>query len=135
MGRPDISAPAQAFSPHIFADRQLRGDHRVYWAFTLTDGALRMLVVSLLPPARINSSFGNRLPVSGFTNLRIVTTFMAAVLGARLGLRLTLWAGLVLQIRWRWFDAWCRCQPAGPRLFRWVRGWRLGRISRLAKIN
>lgn len=68
-----------------------------YWAFTLTDGALRMLV--LLHFHRL-----------GFTPLElaflfllyeamgIVTNFFGGWIGARFGLRLTLFAGLAVQI-------------------------------------
>ncbi|HER25880.1 MAG TPA: MFS transporter, partial [Rhodospirillales bacterium] len=68
-----------------------------YWAFTLTDGALRMLV--LLHFHRL-----------GFTPLElsmlfllyeamgIVTNFFGGWIGARFGLRITLFAGLSIQI-------------------------------------
>jgi hypothetical protein len=68
-----------------------------YWAFTLTDGALRMLVVF-------------HFHQLGYTTLEIaflflfyeffgiVTNLAGGWLGARFGLRLTLWAGMVLQI-------------------------------------
>ena len=68
-----------------------------YWAFTLTDGALRMLVVF-------------HFHQLGYTTLEIAFLFLfyelfgvltnlyGGWLGARFGLRLTLWAGTLLQI-------------------------------------
>ena len=68
-----------------------------YWAFTLTDGALRMLVVF-------------HFHKLGYTALEIaflflfyeffgiITNLYGGWIGARYGLRLTLWAGTLLQI-------------------------------------
>ena len=68
-----------------------------YWAFTLTDGALRMLVVF-------------HFHQLGYTTLEIaflflfyeffgvVTNLYGGWIGARYGLRLTLWVGTLLQI-------------------------------------
>ncbi len=68
-----------------------------YWAFTLTDGALRMLVVF-------------HFHQLGYTALEIaflflfyeffgiITNLYGGWIGARSGLRLTLWAGTLLQI-------------------------------------
>jgi len=68
-----------------------------YWAFTLTDGALRMLVVF-------------HFHALGYTTLEIaflflfyeffgiVTNLYGGWLGARFGLRLTLWSGTLLQV-------------------------------------
>ena len=68
-----------------------------YWAFTLTDGALRMLVVF-------------HFHQLGYTALEIaflflfyeffgiITNLYGGWIGARYGLRLTLWAGTLLQI-------------------------------------
>jgi len=68
-----------------------------YWAFTLTDGALRMLVVF-------------HFHKLGYTTLEIaflflfyeffgvVTNLYGGWIGARYGLRLTLWVGTLLQI-------------------------------------
>ena len=68
-----------------------------YWAFTLTDGALRMLVVF-------------HFHQLGYTALEIaflflfyeffgiITNLYGGWIGARYGLRLTLWAGILLQI-------------------------------------
>ena len=68
-----------------------------YWAFTLTDGALRMLVVF-------------HFHHLGYTALEIaflflfyeffgiITNLYGGWIGARYGLRLTLWAGTLLQI-------------------------------------
>jgi hypothetical protein len=68
-----------------------------YWAFTLTDGALRMLVVF-------------HFRTLGYTTLEIaflflfyeffgiVTNLYGGWLGARFGLRLTLWCGTLMQV-------------------------------------
>jgi MFS family permease len=68
-----------------------------YWAFTLTDGALRMLVVF-------------HFHELGYTSLEIaflflfyeffgiVTNLYGGWLGARFGLRLTLWSGTLMQV-------------------------------------
>ena len=68
-----------------------------YWAFTLTDGALRMLVVF-------------HFHQLGYTTLEIAFLFLfyelfglltnlyGGWIGARYGLRLTLWVGTLLQI-------------------------------------
>ncbi|WP_404380288.1 organoarsenical effux MFS transporter ArsJ [Caenispirillum salinarum] len=68
-----------------------------YWAFTLTDGALRMLV--LLHFHRLGFS-----PVELaflfllYEGMGILTNFFGGWIGARFGLRLTLFAGLAVQI-------------------------------------
>jgi predicted MFS family arabinose efflux permease len=68
-----------------------------YWAFTLTDGALRMLVVFHF----------HQLGYSGleiaflflfYEVFGIVTNLTGGWLGARFGLRLTLWSGTLLQV-------------------------------------
>ncbi len=68
-----------------------------YWAFTLTDGALRMLVIF-------------HFHSLGYTTLEIaflflfyeffgvITNLYGGWIGARYGLRLTLWGGTILQI-------------------------------------
>ena len=68
-----------------------------YWAFTLTDGALRMLVVF-------------HFHALGYTTLEIaflflfyeffgiITNLAGGWLGARFGLRLTLWSGTLMQV-------------------------------------
>lgn len=68
-----------------------------YWAFTLTDGALRMLVLFHLhavgyTPLEVVSLF------VFYELFGIVTTAVGGWLGARTGLRTTLCAGLALQI-------------------------------------
>lgn len=68
-----------------------------YWAFTLTDGALRMLV--LLHFHRLGFS-----PVELaflfllYEGMGILTNLVGGWIGARFGLRLTLFTGLVVQI-------------------------------------
>ena len=68
-----------------------------YWAFTLTDGAMRMLVLF-------------HFHALGYTTLEIAFLFLfyeffgvltnlyGGLIGARYGLRLTLWVGTCLQI-------------------------------------
>jgi len=68
-----------------------------YWSFTLTDGALRMLVLFHLhqlgyTPLEVVSLF------LFYELFGIVTNFVGGWLGARFGLRLTLFAGLGCQI-------------------------------------
>jgi len=68
-----------------------------YWAFTLTDGALRMLV--LLHFHRLGYS---PLDIATlfllYEAMGIVTNFLGGWIGARFGLRVTLFAGLAIQI-------------------------------------
>ena len=68
-----------------------------YWAFTLTDGALRMLVLLHLhergfTPTTIASMF------LFYELFGVVTNFLGGWLGARFGLKATLFSGLLLQI-------------------------------------
>lgn len=68
-----------------------------YWAFTLTDGALRMLVLlhfHALGFAPLDLAYLFLL----YEAMGIVTNFFGGWVGARYGLRLTLFAGLGLQI-------------------------------------
>ena len=68
-----------------------------YWAFTLTDGALRMLVVFHFHQLGY-SSLEIALLFVFYEFFGVVTNLAGGWLGASFGLRLTLWAGLVLQI-------------------------------------
>ena len=68
-----------------------------YWAFTVTDGALRMLVLLYLhdlgySPIAIASLF------LFYEFFGVVTNLVGGWLGARFGLTRTLFAGLALQI-------------------------------------
>jgi len=68
-----------------------------YWAFTLTDGALRMLVLLHLhrlgySPMQVASMF------LFYEFFGVVTNFVGGWLGARFGLKSTLFAGLSLQV-------------------------------------
>jgi len=68
-----------------------------YWAFTLTDGALRMLVLlhfHRLGFAPLDLAFLFLL----YEVMGIVTNLCGGWIGARFGLRLTLFAGLAVQI-------------------------------------
>ena len=68
-----------------------------YWAFTLTDGALRMLVVFHFHQLGY-STLEISLLFLFYEFFGIITNLYGGWLGARFGLRLTLWAGMVLQI-------------------------------------
>ena len=68
-----------------------------YWAFTLTDGALRMLVIFHFHRLGY-SSLDIAFLFLFYEFFGILTNLYGGWLGARFGLRLTLWAGLVLQI-------------------------------------
>lgn len=68
-----------------------------YWVFTLTDGALRMLVLLRLyelgrTPIEIASLF------LFYEFFGVLTNFVGGWLGARHGLKLTLFAGIALQV-------------------------------------
>ena len=68
-----------------------------YWAFTLTDGALRMLVVFHfhgLGYSTIEIAFLFLF----YEFFGVVTNLCGGWIGARYGLRLTLWVGTLLQI-------------------------------------
>jgi predicted MFS family arabinose efflux permease len=68
-----------------------------YWAFTLTDGALRMLVLLHFHAAGfspVDLAFLFLL----YEVMGIVTNLAGGWVGARFGLRLTLFSGLVLQV-------------------------------------
>ena len=68
-----------------------------YWAFTLTDGALRMLVL-----LHFHSLGYTPLDIAVlfllYEAMGIVTNFLGGWIGARFGLRVTLFAGLAIQI-------------------------------------
>jgi len=68
-----------------------------YWAFTLTDGALRMLVLLHfhgLGYSPLDIAFLFLL----YEAMGIVTNFFGGWIGSRFGLRITLFAGLIVQI-------------------------------------
>ena len=68
-----------------------------YWGFTLTDGALRMLVLLHFHGLGFNSLEIAFLFLF-YEFFGIVTNLTGGWLGARFGLRLTLWSGLLLQV-------------------------------------
>lgn len=77
--------------------RSYAGVTAAYWAFTLTDGALRMLV--LLHFHRLGySPLDLALLFLLYEFFGIVTNAVGGWIGARLGLKVTLFAGLVVQI-------------------------------------
>ena len=68
-----------------------------YWAFTLTDGALRMLVVF-----HFHALGYNTLEIAFlflfYEFFGVVTNLFGGWLGARFGLRMTLWLGTLMQV-------------------------------------
>jgi len=68
-----------------------------YWAFTLTDGALRMLVVFHFHELGY-STLEIAFLFLFYEFFGIVTNLYGGWLGARFGLRLTLWSGTLLQV-------------------------------------
>ncbi|MFM9104106.1 MAG: organoarsenical effux MFS transporter ArsJ, partial [Cyanobium sp.] len=68
-----------------------------YWAFTLTDGALRMLVVFHFH-ALGYSTLEIAFLFLFYEFFGIVTNLYGGWLGARFGLRLTLWCGTLMQV-------------------------------------
>ncbi|MEY3928810.1 MAG: hypothetical protein RLZZ516_520 [Cyanobacteriota bacterium] len=68
-----------------------------YWAFTLTDGALRMLVVFHFH-ALGYSTLEIALLFLFYELFGVLTNLYGGWLGARFGLRLTLWSGTLLQV-------------------------------------
>lgn len=77
--------------------RNYAGVTAAYWAFTLTDGALRMLVLlhfHTLGYSPLDLAFLFLF----YEAMGIVTNLVGGWIGARFGLRLTLFAGLAIQI-------------------------------------
>ena len=68
-----------------------------YWAFTLTDGALRMLVVFHFHELGY-STLEIAFLFLFYEFFGIITNLYGGYLGARFGLRLTLWAGTLMQV-------------------------------------
>ena len=68
-----------------------------YWAFTLTDGALRMLVVFHFHQLGY-STLEIAFLFIFYEFFGVVTNLCGGWLGARFGLRFTLWVGTSLQI-------------------------------------
>ena len=68
-----------------------------YWAFTLTDGALRMLVVFHFHQLGY-STLEIAFLFLFYEFFGILTNLYGGWLGARFGLRLTLWSGTLLQV-------------------------------------
>jgi len=68
-----------------------------YWAFTLTDGALRMLVVFHFHELGY-STLEIAFLFLFYEIFGVITNLYGGWLGARFGLRLTLWAGTLMQI-------------------------------------
>ena len=68
-----------------------------YWAFTLTDGALRMLVVFHFHELGY-STFEIAFLFLFYEFFGVLTNLYGGWIGARYGLRLTLWCGTLLQI-------------------------------------
>ncbi|QNI88733.1 organoarsenical effux MFS transporter ArsJ [Synechococcus sp. ROS8604] len=68
-----------------------------YWAFTLTDGALRMLVLFHFHELRY-STLEIAFLFLFYEFFGILTNLYGGLIGARSGLRFTLWVGTLLQI-------------------------------------
>lgn len=68
-----------------------------YWAFTLTDGALRMIVLLNFHEWGY-SPFQIALLFLFYEIFGVITNFVGGWIGARLGLKSTLYAGLTIQI-------------------------------------
>ena len=68
-----------------------------YWGFTLSDGALRMLVLLHFHTLGY-SPFDLAILFLLYEAMGVVTNFVGGWLGARFGLRLTLYLGLAIQI-------------------------------------
>ena len=68
-----------------------------YWAFTLTDGALRMLVLLHFHQLGF-TPLDIALLFLLYEAMGVVTNFLGGWIGARFGLRITLFAGLAVQI-------------------------------------
>ena len=68
-----------------------------YWAFTLTDGALRMLVVFHFHQLGYNT-LNIAFLFLFYEFFGIITNLYGGWLGARFGLRLTLWSGTLMQV-------------------------------------
>lgn len=68
-----------------------------YWGFTLTDGALRMLVLLHFHTLGY-SPFSIALLFLFYEVFGVVTNLLGGWIGARMGLRVTLYAGLALQV-------------------------------------
>ena len=91
MGLPEISQrPLTALQQYAIVTAN-------YWAFTLTDGALRMLVVFHFHELGY-STLEIAFLFLFYEFFGIVTNLYGGWLGARFGLRLTLWSGTLMQV-------------------------------------
>jgi MFS family permease len=100
MTTPKLTPPLPADSPAtrtLSALQQYMIVTANYWAFTLTDGALRMLVVFHFH-ALGYSTLEIALLFLFYEFFGIVTNLYGGWLGGRFGLRLTLWTGTLLQV-------------------------------------
>lgn len=91
---PEVRSPISRLSPDVRQYLLITGN---YWAFTLTDGALRMLVV-----LHFHSLGYSPLQVAMlflfYEIFGVVTNLVGGWLGARIGLNRTMHIGLALQI-------------------------------------
>ena len=90
MGAPVRLQPLSALQQYVIVTAN-------YWAFTLTDGALRMLVVFHFHQLGY-STLEIAFLFLFYEFFGIVTNLYGGWLGARFGLRLTLWAGTLMQV-------------------------------------
>ena len=80
-----------------------------YWTFTLTDGALRILVVFHFHELGY-STLEIAFLLLFYEFFGVITNLFGGLIGARYGLRLTLWTGTLLRLALLML---VRCLPAG----------------------
>lgn len=95
--RPGQTTPVQQARKGLSALQQYAIVTANYWAFTLTDGALRMLVVFHFH-ALGYSTLEIAFLFLFYEFFGIITNLYGGWLGARFGLRLTLWSGTLMQV-------------------------------------
>lgn len=94
MGLLSLKGLSPALSPQVKQYLVITGN---YWAFTLTDGALRMLVVLYFHQLGY-SPFNIAMLFLFYEIFGVITNLIGGWLGARLGLNKTMNIGLALQI-------------------------------------
>lgn len=98
QGRPEPSLTAGSVEVgNMVSMRDYGTVTAAYWAFTLTDGALRMLVLLHFHQLGF-TPFDIAILFLLYEAMGIVTNFLGGWVGSRFGLRITLFAGLAVQI-------------------------------------
>jgi hypothetical protein len=95
--RRDLAMKPPGFGHSLTALQQYAVVTANYWCFTLTDGALRMLVVFHFRGLGY-STLEIAFLFLFYEFFGILTNLYGGWLGARFGLRLTLWAGTLMQV-------------------------------------